>query len=280
MIWTAEHPLPCFRFSNLSGMKGISHGLFTRLGGASTGDFRGLNVGIAVGDQEETVLRNRKEIARALNAPEVVYLHQIHSDGVVVLPRHNVPLVAGADAALHADAMITDVPGKFLAIQTADCQAVLLHDPCRKVVGAVHAGWRGSIANILCACVKAMETEFGSRPETILAGISPSLGPCCAEFIHYDREIPEALWRFKGRSPYFDFWAITRHQLVRAGLLPEHIETAGICTKCNPHLFFSYRGSRRTGRMASVIGLISDQKRITHPPCSPLPPENTNRPPK
>jgi len=175
---------------------------------------------------------------------------------VLTFKKSDAVLSSSSNAApFAADAMITDIPGKFLAIAMADCQAILLYDPSLNVVGAAHSGWRGSLANIIGACVDAMKSDFGCRPENIFAGVSPSLGPCCAEFIHYKQEIPEAFWGFKGRSHYFDFWAISRHQLLSAGLLPQHIEMADICTKCNPHLFFSYRGQNRTGRFAAVIGL-------------------------
>lgn len=151
--------------------------------------------------------------------------------------------------------MITDISGKVLAIQLADCQGILLHDPQARVVANIHSGWRGSVGNIISVCVAAMQSEFGCRPEHIFAGISPSLGPCCAEFIHYRTEIPEIYWQFKDASDYFDFWKISQHQLINSGLLPQHIEIANICTKCNSHLFYSFRKKKNTGRFLSVIGL-------------------------
>ncbi len=97
------------------------------------------------------------------------------------------------------DAMITDAPGQSLVIQTADCQAVLIYDPVRKAVANIHSGWRGSIQNIIGLTVQAMIKEFDSDPKNLLAGIGPSLGPCCAEFIHYRTEIPKAFWSYKNQ---------------------------------------------------------------------------------
>jgi YfiH family protein len=145
----------------------------------------------------------------------------------------------------------------LLTILVADCQPVMLYDPVRAVVANIHSGWRGSIADIIGRTVAVMKERFACRPAEIIAGIGPSLGPCCAEFVNYRQEIPEALWSYQVSDNHFDFWALSRDQLVWAGLLPEHIETGGICTRCHSDLFFSYRAAQQTGRMAAVIGLPS-----------------------
>ena len=88
-----------------------------------------------------------------------------------------------------------------------------------------------------------------------MAGIGPSLGPCCAQFIHYEQEIPEAYWMYQTRPYYFDLWQLSRDQLIAAGVLGEHITLAGICTSCRTDLFFSYRKEKTTGRFATVIAL-------------------------
>lgn len=120
--------------------------------------------------------------------------------------------------AYPADAVITDIKGIFLVIQVADCQSVMLYDPHQKAIANIHSGWRGSIMNIIGKCADTMVREFGCRPENLLAGISPSLGPCCSEFIHYKEEIPEPLWKYKHRDKdFFDFWAMSRDQLMEKG---------------------------------------------------------------
>ena len=125
----------------------------------------------------------------------------------------------------------------------------------KKVIANVHSGWRGSICNIAGKCVELMAREYGCRPQDILAGISPSLGPCCAEFIHYKTEIPRSFWKYRVKENHFDFWKMSFDQLREAGLRFENIEISDMCTRCNPHLFFSYRHSNTTGRFAAVIGL-------------------------
>ena len=142
-------------------------------------------------------------------------------------------------------------------IQQADCQAVLLFDPVRNVAAAVHCGWRGSVANILEKVVYRMISGFGVSPEELLVAISPSLGPCCAEFVNYKKELPVAFRSFKVQEDYFDFWRISKHQLVSAGVIEENITVTGSCTCCSKD-YFSYRRSSRisdgvTGRNCSVI---------------------------
>ncbi len=256
MIFNNKNNLQFLTFSKLSTFDDIRHGIFTRNNGISSGNSNSLNVGLSVGDKKKSVVNNRKTIARCMDTRELVFSNQVHETGILIFKKDNEKRSSEADAPpLSGDAMITDIPGKSLAIQLADCQGILLFDPQNKVVANVHSGWRGSIKNILGACVEAMKNEFGCRPENIYAGISPSLGPCCAEFIHYHQEIPEAYWCYKNASDYFDFWKISWHQLVNAGLLPQDIEISNICTKCNSHLFFSFRKKNQTGRFVSVIGL-------------------------
>jgi copper oxidase (laccase) domain-containing protein len=123
------------------------------------------------------------------------------------------------------------------------------------VIANVHCGWRGSVKNILGQTVRVMNKCFQCDSSDLVAGIGPSLGPCCAEFINYRKEIPEIFWCYKSADNHFDFWALSRDQLVGAGVLRENIENSSICTKCNSATFFSYRAERQTGRFASVIGI-------------------------
>ena len=256
MIFKNKNGFQFFTFSAFSVFEDIRHAIFTRNNGISSGDYNSLNAGLSVGDKKESVVINRKAIARCMDTQKLVFANQIHETGILVFKKNDTkPSSTPGEHFLSGDAMITDVPGKFLAIQLADCQGILLVDPQNKVIANVHSGWRGSIKNILGTCVKSMKIEFGCRPENIYAGISPSLGPCCSEFIHYQPEIPEEYWRYKNASDYFDFWKISFHQLLNAGLSLQNIEISNICTKCNSHLFFSFRKKNQTGRFVSVIGL-------------------------
>jgi YfiH family protein len=266
-------------FPKLAGFSGILHGIFTRENGKSQGPYKSLNVGFGVGDDDRTVLENRGIISRCIKAKDLVFLDQIHSNRVVVFAKENHsyqmvdeddhankeysgnfghrPDIQGFDSErrFEADAMITNIPQKILVIQTADCQSVLIYDPVQHVVANVHSGWRGSIDNIIGHTVTVMEKHFGCRAQDMIAGIGPSLGPCCAEFVNYKREIPKVFWKYKHNADYFDFWSISCDQLYDKGVLPENVDVSRMCTKCDSNRFFSFRGEGTTGRFANLIGL-------------------------
>lgn len=158
------------------------------------------------------------------------------------------------------DALVTKLRGVGLLIKIADCQSIFLVDPVQGAIANVHSGWRGSIRGIAARTVRFMRHRFGSRPQDILATVSPSLGPCCGEFRNYRTELPDSFLPFQVRPEYFDFWAITRRQLLDEGLHAQHVEAAGICTVCGTGEFFSYRGERDTGRLAAVIAWEKNTK--------------------
>jgi len=247
----------CRLFANLAARPGIRHGIFSRRGGCSTGPFDSLNVSFGVGDRPDAVAENRKRLAARLGADRLVYSNQVHGDTILVFRGNDRD---PADGSLRrpatGDAMVTDIPGLSLVIQVADCQAVVLYDPARAVVAAIHSGWRGSIVNIIGKTVAAMSAEFGCDPADLLAGVGPSLGPCCAEFVNYRAEIPETWWRYRIADAHFDFWSMSRDQLCQAGVPEEGVCVSGVCTCCNADRFFSYRAQNTTGRFAVAIGLV------------------------
>lgn len=252
MIFRNEGGVGHCQFEHLSACSDIGHAIFLRTRGGSDAPFNRLNVSLAVGDELLRVQHNRRLVADALDAPELVFVRQVHGVGVQVVDGRP----AGDDGTLpEADVLITDRAGKFLVVQVADCQAVLMFDPVRRVVANVHCGWRGSVANVAERAVEALRGRFGCDPKDLLVGIGPSLGPCCAEFVNYRQEIPSRLWAYRRDTVYFDFWTMTRDQLTAAGVREDHIETSGLCTRCNSDRFFSYRGEKRTGRFPAVIGL-------------------------
>jgi hypothetical protein len=245
-----------YQFEHLAAFPEIAHGIFTRSGGFSRPPFHRLNTSLSVGDSRAAVRRNREQVARCLEAGELVFADQVHGDRALAV--EDTPLqaaAAGAKAATAADALASARPGECLVVQVADCQPVLLYDPRRRVAANVHSGWRGSIANILGRTVAWMAGRYGTRAGDLLAGIGPSLGPCCAEFVNYRREIPAELWGYRLGADHFDFWAMSRDQLTGAGVAPENIRISGLCTRCHTGEFFSYRGEKRTGRFPAVIGL-------------------------
>ncbi len=229
--------------------------LFDRHGGTSAGSFASFNASFTVGDSAASVICNRQRVKDLLGIGSLVSSRQVHGERISCLKDR-----PAEDCELDGyDALLSDLPDVGIMIQHADCQAVLLFDPVRRVIGAVHCGWRGSVANILGKTVKRMEGGYGVRPVDVLAVISASLGPCCSEFIHHQQELPPAFQRFLVRENHFDFWQISQDQLINAGLRPSSISVTGICTACSPD-YFSYRRAKRlgddtTGRNCSVIAL-------------------------
>ena len=255
MILNRVSDMAYLQFSHLAEFHFIRHGIFTRAGGVSPSPYDTLNVSFSTGDDASHIKKNRALVHTQMGAAASIYAHQIHKDGILHVKDSpsdtNLTFRNGGEG----DAMITSVSGINLTLQVADCQPILLADPVKKVVAAVHSGWRGSVLNIVGTAVSAMTSQYGCNPTDIRAGVGPSLGPCCAEFINYETELPKNLWHYKDDRDHFDFWSVTKDQLLNSGLLEDHIVIGGICTKCHPTQFFSYRKENRTGRFAAVIGL-------------------------
>jgi YfiH family protein len=158
------------------------------------------------------------------------------------------------------DAVVTDVPGAALMIFSADCPLVLVYDPARRAVGVAHASWRCTLAGIAEKLVETMEQRFGCQPTALLAGVGPSAGP---ERYEVRQDVYEAaaglpnrdhLFSVREGRLYFDLWEANRSQLELAGIGPESIETARICTMSRNDLFYSYR---REGVGCGHFGLLA-----------------------
>lgn len=236
------------------------HGFFTRVGGASSGVYSGLNCGLGSTDQRETVLINRARVAETLGVPpeQLVSVHQTHSARAVQLD-------APTEDPIEADAMVTATPGLALGILTADCQPVLFTDTENGVVGAAHAGWKGALDGILEATLDAMEA-LGANRGTIHAVIGPSISQRAYEvgpdfldrFLDDDQENARFFANGEGDRLQFDLIGYGLHRLRRAGVL--HAAWTGHCTYSDPDRFYSYRRSvhRREadyGRLISAICL-------------------------
>lgn len=232
----------------------VPHGMFCNAGGVSDELFSSLNLSFHVGDQAEKVEANRQRALATLGLRHLVSVNQVHGDRIFsVEASHQQVEPKGYDA------LIATLPGTGLLIQQADCQAILMFTPQAGVVAAIHCGWRGSVLDIIGKTIGRLRERHGVVPESLLAVVSPSLGPCCAEFIHYRTELPTWMHTYQVRPNHFDFWEISRRQLLDAGVLPAHIDVAGICTCCSPQ-FFSYRRATKTtggitGRNGSIIAL-------------------------
>ena len=244
---------PYFQFDHLKAITGVIHGVFTRQGGVSKGAFESLNTSLGVGDREAAVKANRDRIRQSLDATDLIFASQVHGCHVARIDGPGNRLPGGAP--LRADALVTCQTGRFLAIQVADCQAVLVADPVARVVANIHAGWRGTVQNIVGRTIRIMVREYGCRRGDLRVGIGPSLGPCCAEFVNYREEIPARWWPYQNGRHYFDFWAITHAQLLAEGISGANIANSRLCTRCNSDLFFSYRREKTTGRFTVAIGL-------------------------
>lgn len=238
----------------------ISHGFFTRKGGASSGIFQGLNCGPGSTDLTEAVAINRARVAAAMDvAPEYLQtVHQVHSPDVVTL-------TAPMDIRPRADAMVTATPGIALGILTADCQPVLFADRSAGVIGAAHAGWRGVKDGVLEATLDAMTALGATR-----AGITAIIGPCISQaayevgpefvesFIDDDPDHARFFAGGTGDRALFDLPAYGLARLRAAGV--GHAEWTRHCTYSDPDRFFSYRRTTHLaeadyGRLISVIRL-------------------------
>lgn len=175
-------------------------------------------------------------------------LRQIHSNKVILADR---PGDLG-----EADALISNTPGLTLAIRTADCLPILIADPENRAIAAVHAGWRGTVQQILQETIRAMSDQFGSRPKDLVIAIGPAIGECCYEVG------PEVGRQFSGLFPErnlqgkarIDLAEATIRQLRRNGGSLGQIDSSGLCTRCLREMFHSYRREGdAAGRMFSAI---------------------------
>lgn len=235
-------------------MTNIIHKIFNRHGGASHEPYNSLNVCFGIGDNEDDVLENRGRICKELgiNMGNLVSLNQVHGAQILHVNGDTHGEVDGYDA------MLTDQPDKFLMIQVADCQAVMIWSDVKDVVANVHNGWKGSAQNIVGKTLTKMINEFQAHPSSINVEISPSIGPCCAQFTDPKKELPEHLHQFIVDNNHVDFWAATKKQCLDYGLIEDKIKCANICTVCNKKDYFSHRGENEgTGRFAAVIGMKS-----------------------
>ena len=238
------------------------HCFTTRLGGVSTGHLESLNLSVSRGDDPANVAENFRRLGSVLGfSPEdVVKPYQIHSDIVLQVGRQHRGMGLLAPSPIEADALITNEPGVALVVSTADCTPILLHDPVTGAVGAVHAGWRGTAAQLGGKTAKAMCQAFGCKPENIRAAIGPNIGPCHFET---DADVPKAMEESFGPEAkdyitcradkfYLDLKGLNALALRRAGV--QQIEISTECTFCQSHRFWSHRATR--GKWGAQGGII------------------------
>lgn len=252
-----------WRSSAFSALPWLAQGVTERAGGVSGSAFASLNLGLHVGDEAGAVIENRRRAAGALgfSLGRLVCAEQVHGGEVAVVDGGDAGRGATAhgDALPGVDALATNTPGLLLALFFADCVPVLLADPERRAVAVAHGGWRGLAAGVLPAAVATMGRAFGTRPENLLAAVSPCIGPCCYEVgaevaARFDTGVLQALpggekWRL-------DLAGEAARQLAASGVRPESITLAGECTSCLPDRYFSHRrDGGRTGRIGALVGI-------------------------
>jgi len=248
----SSHEVITFQFDSLIKRARLAHRVCTRHGGISEPPYDTLNTSFGEGDRAENIKANLRIVMAAVGATRLAFMNQLHGKRVSVLRRDNFRDLNGA---IDGDAIITDVTDLALMVKQADCQAVILFDPVKRVIANIHCGWRGNTHDIIASVVNRMIAVFACKASDMWAAIGPSLGPCCAEFVTHKQIFPKSFDRFMIRKNYFDLWEISRWQRLEAGLKKENIEIAGICTRCRTDLFFSYRDEGTTGRFATVVML-------------------------
>ncbi|MHB0867901.1 MAG: peptidoglycan editing factor PgeF [Chloroflexota bacterium] len=239
----------------------MTQGAFGRSGGVSDPPFDSLNASYAVQDDPARVKANRDLMAQAVgwDPRRIVSANQVHGRRAVAVGRDHI----GAPDLTETDALVTDEPGLLLLLKFADCVPVVLWDPVRRVVAVAHAGWRGTMAGTPAAALELMVDRYHSDPSDVLAGIGPSIGPCCYEV--GAEVVAQAGQAFAGANVlqrgadgrvHFDLWSSNAETLMRAGVAEENIATARICTRCRHDLFFSHRAAGGlAGRFAFVAGI-------------------------
>jgi YfiH family protein len=284
------------QFEQYQQFPDLIHGIFTRKGGYSRTPYASLNTSgiLRGGDNLAHVIQNRQLVLKALKLEGMpcATLWNIHGADVVVFERSAPWRTDWAYASYYeqawaaeyihkGDALITRERGVALALSFADCAPIALYDPEQQVIGIAHGGWRGTARGIVFATLEVMRKRFGSRPQDIYAGIGPAIGPCCYEvsqevqqlfFAQRDFETMPTNERYRPlvresavfstvqlsdqNSLRLDLVTTTYRQLLMAGIRPEHIELADICTSCQKDRFFSHRGEQgKTGRFPLIMAL-------------------------
>lgn len=197
----------------------------------------------------------------ALGIPEgrLLTLRQVHGAEVLIFEENT---KAALTYPLPYDAVVTDKKRVALGIWTADCLPILMVDGSKRIIAAVHAGWRGIWRGVIERTVNAMAKTFESAPTDILAGIGPSIGPCCYEvkedvvslFRNSYGSRDQLIQEREGRT-YLDLSRTAQLELSKAGIPPANIEAIPLCTCCREDLFFSFRRDKKPGRQLSFIML-------------------------
>ena len=254
-----------YTFPMLEAQPWLNHACSTRLGGVSRGIFSSMNLGLRTEDDPRHVRENFRLFAAAagFSYDSLTLSQQSHTDTIrIIAQAERGNGLSCPSAYTDVDGLATALPGITLVVNHADCQPLLFADPKKRVVGAVHAGWRGTAKGIGMRMVEQLGREYGCAPADILVGIGVGIGVCCYEV---GPEVREAFLPWPANNVYLQAKANGKYQLNLAeanrqillaqGVQPEHISVAGLCTACQNELFFSHRFTK--GRRGSLVSAIA-----------------------
>lgn len=240
----------------LDGLPWIMNAFSTRLGGVSEGIYAQMNLSHTVGDDPEKVLQNYRIFGKEIGVPaeDMVLAHQTHTVNVMAVGTAHKGMGIVKDRNYHdIDGIMTDVPGVCLVTSHADCVPLYFVDPVNRAIALAHSGWKGTVGNICKNTVEAMKEHYGTDPKELLAVIGPAIGVECYEVSFDVAERFQAAYNedecrqilFPKENEKYDLNLSEANQInmLRCGLLPEHIECSGLCTRCSFDWLHSHRGS-------------------------------------
>lgn len=260
MITRNVNKLTFYQFKNLYETQGLKHFTSTRLGGVSKNHLESLNLGYTVNDKPEFVDKNIDLLAEATGISKscMVFPKQTNGTNIAIVKSVN-------DVFFDTDALITDIAGICIGVRTADCVPVLIYEPERRIIAAVHSGWKGTVEKIAKSTIEIMVNEFGANPQKMIAGIGPSISPAVYEvgsdvisLVKQAFGNENVLKHLPGsEKALFDLWQANKIVLTESGIPASNIEIAEMCTFSNPDLFYSARRDKPvTGRLATGIMMV------------------------
>lgn len=255
------YTLPLF-----SDVPQIRHGFSSRVGGVSTGCYASLNLSFTRPDDPALVRENYRIFAAAAGFDTEAMVMDSFAHGTTVrrVGRDDMGRGWSREPLPSCDGLITDEAGVVLVTGHADCNAYYCYDAEHHAIGLAHAGWRGTLDRMGTSLVEAMTDAFGSDPERLIVGISPSIGFECFEVgtdvaDRFEAAFPGLPCRREGApgKAYIDLWSVAACQFVESGVCPEHINIASVCTACESERLYSHRRDRgETGGMAAFLTLL------------------------
>lgn len=248
--------LNLWHFENLSAISQIKHFVSERTAAPD----KEFTLSYSSSPDKEFVKLNRERLAEALNiaSDKLVMPSQVHKTRIV-----NVTSSTSKDELMETDALITSEKGICIAVMSADCVPILLYDQENNVCGAVHSGWKGTVAKILQRTLNEMKKQFGTEGKNIIAGIGPSVSQPSyevgEEVVVAVREsfsnASELLIPLPSNKAMLNLWDANKTQLIDFGVPEKQIEISDLCTVLHNNYFFSARKGD-SGRFAAGIMLV------------------------